>query len=249
MSRCALVGALCLPAMAARPQRVLAQAASPAAATGRAALVEAATDLGRRATDLAAVLSQEQATCGAQRSKSKDCGPELLSSLARLRAVMLEMDELAKQIHLRLAETSADHGGDAAMEAFLRLRIAPAADRLAALAAEARRDLQLAIAARQAGDSKLPAPTGKPKADPRLDPPITVPPEAKVLPPPPPPPQKLLAQCKAGQAKACWDAGGIYEARKQLPQAASMFQKACKYGEKAACAKANPRKGQAAPAN
>lgn len=243
----AFAAVLFLAALPAQPREAQAQSASPGHAKGRAALLDVATDLARQAADLAGVLSQEQATCGAQREKAKDCGPELLESLARLRAVMLEMDELAKQIHMRLADLSAEQGNEAAMDAFLRLRIAPAAERLASLAADARRDLQLAKAARQSRDSKLPAPNAKAKPDPRLETPISVPPEAKVLPPPPPPPQRLLAQCKKGEGKACLDAAGIYEARRQVPQAMDMFKRACQHGEKLACAKVNPPKAKVPP--
>ena len=236
-----------LAAAAVQANSAQAQPAPQAAATGRAALQEVARQLARQAAELATALSQEQATCGAQRDKAKDCGPELLDSLARMRAVMLEMDELVKHIDTRLADASPDQGNDAALQAFLRLRVAPAADRLAAMAAEARRDLQLAKAARHAKESKLPAPNVKAQPDPRLETEIAVPAEAKVLPPPPPPPPKLLALCKAKQGRACLDAAGIYEARKQPVQAQELYKLACKHGEKAACDKALPPKPKAAP--
>lgn len=211
-------------------------------AKGRVALLDAAAELTRQAAELASTLSQEQATCAAQREKSKDCEPELLTCLDRLRAVMQEMDELAKQIHQRLAEPAAQPPNDAALEALLRLRIAPAAERLATLAADAKRELQAAKAARHAKNAKLPAPSAKAKPDPRLEAEIRVPADAKVLPPPPPPPQKLLDLCNSGQGKACLDAAGIHEARRELQQAAVLYKLACKHGQKAACAKATPPK-------
>lgn len=205
---------------------------------GQAAALNAAADLGRRAAALAMVLSQEQANCGTQREKAKDCAAELLDSLNRLRAVLQQMDELTKRIHQRVAEQQEQPLSDTAWEAFLQLRVAPAAERLAALADEATRDLQAAKSAGHARSSKLPLPAAKAKADPRLEAAMQIPVEAKVLPPPPPPPQRLLHLCKAGQGSSCLSAAGIFEARKELPAAAVWYKLACKHGQKTACDKA-----------
>ncbi len=238
---------------------------------GRKPLVALLPQLERQALLLVTAAADERKACEAARNKGHGCGDELQGALLQIQSVAQGLDQLGQALSERLAsppaaEVEADAracaakvadacqrqaADNASLDAFAQLRVVPALERLARLAAEADKTLASTRADREADSQKLPKKKEKPGQHVQLEPPLVVGADRRDEPPPPPPPPKLwLKQCtqaKASKANkgprgaVCADIAQVYTLRKEPEKALEYWKLACKQGHSTACAKLGPQ--------
>ncbi|MBI5611417.1 MAG: hypothetical protein HY902_21270 [Deltaproteobacteria bacterium] len=273
--RRALFLAAWLPLLAAAPaQAALTDGWPQLTSGGRRALLTLMPQLERQAMLLVAAAADERKACETARNKGHGCGEPLQGALLQLQSVAQGLDEMGKALGERLAsppaaELEADAracaakvaeachrqaADNASLDAFAQLRVVPALERLARLAAEADKALVRARADRDADTQKLPKKKEKPGQHVQLEPPLAVGADRRDEPPPPPPPPKVwLKQCtsakpgktaKGPRGAVCADIAQVYELRKEPEKALEFWKLACKQGHATACAKLGPQPGK-----